>query len=219
MLRAACSSHRLPLTHSVLRDEVVCFRALQAITIDGDECQPWGLQLPHGHPYTPARFPSAGLEQNYCRNPDYDRSPWCYTSQMGTRWQFCDICDRTPPAPSSPPRLPPAAPAVDTDINWWECIHSGSLGCTLLKGVERVWAKLQDVQGLIIAIGAIADTCPGLNEGRGGVLGRLDDAGRAAGAAGADGTMMDVLAGISEGDAGSPEVPGADGKLAPNPGT
>ena len=75
------------------------------------------------------------------------------------------------------------------------------------------------VQGLIIAIGAIADTCPGLNEGRGGVLGRLDDAGRAAGAAGADGTMMDVLAGISEGDAGSPEVPGADGKLAPNPGT
>ena len=185
---------------------------------------PWGSQLPHGHPYTPAKFPSAGLDQNYCRNPDYDRAPWCYTSQQATRWQFCDICDRTPPAPSSPPSLPPMAPAVDTDINWWECIYPGWHGCTLLKAVERIWAKLQDLQGLIIAIGAIADTCPGQNGGRGGVLGQLDDAGRVAGGAGgaggaAGGTMMDVLAGISEGDAGRPDVPFPRNGGAPNPGT
>ena len=28
---------------------------------------------------------------NYCRNPDGSRSPWCYTTDVGVRWQYCDI--------------------------------------------------------------------------------------------------------------------------------
>ena len=41
---------------------------------DGD------VQSPQQHTRTPANYPSAGLQQNFCRNPDGDRGIWCYTT-------------------------------------------------------------------------------------------------------------------------------------------
>lgn len=43
-------------------------------------------------------FPvSRGLEENYCRNPDGEKKPWCYTTNSSVRWEYCTIppCDRT----------------------------------------------------------------------------------------------------------------------------
>lgn len=31
------------------------------------------------------------LEENYCRNPNSEKSPWCYTSDPGTRWEYCRV--------------------------------------------------------------------------------------------------------------------------------
>lgn len=35
------------------------------------------------------------LRQNYCRNPDADTRPWCYTTDPSVRWEYCNLkrCD------------------------------------------------------------------------------------------------------------------------------
>ncbi|XP_072016869.1 uncharacterized protein [Amphiura filiformis] len=59
-------------------------------TIHGTECQSWTAQYPHEHDRTPENFPDTGLgEHNYCRNPDNEHGPWCYTAEPGIRWVYC----------------------------------------------------------------------------------------------------------------------------------
>lgn len=31
------------------------------------------------------------LKMNYCRNPDGELRPWCFTTDPNKRWEFCDI--------------------------------------------------------------------------------------------------------------------------------
>uniref|UniRef100_A0A3Q3AQ89 Kringle domain-containing protein n=1 Tax=Kryptolebias marmoratus TaxID=37003 RepID=A0A3Q3AQ89_KRYMA len=31
------------------------------------------------------------LEENYCRNPNGNPRPWCYTSNSSKRWDYCSI--------------------------------------------------------------------------------------------------------------------------------
>ncbi|NXP46712.1 PLMN protein, partial [Heliornis fulica] len=71
-------------------------------TISGFECQPWDSQHPHSHGYRPENFPEKDLRMNYCRNPDGEPRPWCFTSNPNKRWEFCDIprCTTSPPAPA-----------------------------------------------------------------------------------------------------------------------
>ncbi|XP_035690040.1 uncharacterized protein LOC118425338 [Branchiostoma floridae] len=62
-------------------------------------CQYWASQQPHAHNHTPENFRSAGLEMNYCRNPDRKDRPWCYTNNPLIRWMYCDdvfACDALP---------------------------------------------------------------------------------------------------------------------------
>ncbi|XP_019613872.1 PREDICTED: uncharacterized protein LOC109461844 [Branchiostoma belcheri] len=62
-------------------------------------CQYWTSQYPHAHNHTPEAYPSAGLERNYCRNPDGKDRPWCYTNNPAIRWMYCDrvsACDELP---------------------------------------------------------------------------------------------------------------------------
>jgi hypothetical protein len=53
-------------------------------TKSGKTCQAWSSQYPHSH-----GFPS--LPKNYCRNPDGEDGPWCYTTNFRTRWELCGI--------------------------------------------------------------------------------------------------------------------------------
>ncbi|KAG9280633.1 hepatocyte growth factor-like isoform X1 [Astyanax mexicanus] len=64
-------------------------------TESGKECQRWDSQRPHKHKYQPHRHSGKGLDDNYCRNPNNDVRPWCYTMDKNTRWEYCNIslCD------------------------------------------------------------------------------------------------------------------------------
>nr|2KJ4_A Chain A, plasminogen [Homo sapiens]6OQJ_A Chain A, Plasminogen kringle 2 [Homo sapiens]6OQK_A Chain A, Plasminogen Kringle 2 [Homo sapiens]6UZ4_A Chain A, Plasminogen [Homo sapiens]6UZ5_A Chain A, Plasminogen [Homo sapiens] len=60
-------------------------------TMSGLECQAWDSQSPHAHGYIPSKFPNKNLKKNYCRNPDRDLRPWCFTTDPNKRWEYCDI--------------------------------------------------------------------------------------------------------------------------------
>lgn len=58
----------------------------------GFVCQRWDSQTPNAHDRTPENYPDAGLDSNYCRNPDDSWNIWCYNSE-GTdpRWNYCVV--------------------------------------------------------------------------------------------------------------------------------
>ena len=66
-----------------------------AVTTSGKHCQPWADQSPWSHTYTnDANFPFDGGvagANNYCRDPDFNYVPWCYTMDPTERWEVCDI--------------------------------------------------------------------------------------------------------------------------------
>ncbi|XP_041062728.1 plasminogen-like [Carcharodon carcharias] len=69
-------------------------------TEDGVTCQRWDSQTPHFHEYNQTFFPDKYLEENYCRNPDGEPRPWCFTTDSKNRWAFCNVprCNGEPPA-------------------------------------------------------------------------------------------------------------------------
>lgn len=70
------------------------YRGAQTRTISGAQCQEWAVQEPHPHSFTPSNYPSAGLDSNYCRNPDgVASSIWCYTVDAGKSWDLCNPLD------------------------------------------------------------------------------------------------------------------------------
>jgi len=67
------------------------YRGCQSMTRNGNTCQKWSSQSPHGHSRTPNHYPGKGLgSHNYCRNPDNEPTIWCYTTDPAIRWEFCD---------------------------------------------------------------------------------------------------------------------------------
>ena len=69
------------------------YRGCQTRTRSGKTCQPWSSQSPHKHTSNksrPSTNPSAGLDSNYCRNPDGEPSIWCFTTDPKTRWELCN---------------------------------------------------------------------------------------------------------------------------------
>ncbi|XP_034322078.2 uncharacterized protein [Magallana gigas] len=56
------------------------------VTLTGDPCQRWDSQTPHTH-----RFGGLADQENYCRNPDGESAPWCYTTNVNNRWELCAI--------------------------------------------------------------------------------------------------------------------------------
>ena len=78
-------------------DDCVCarseadYRGSVAKTVSGRTCQRWDRQAPHSHTRTSSNYPDAGLDSNYCRNPDGWTGLWCYTTDPDQRWELCDI--------------------------------------------------------------------------------------------------------------------------------
>uniref|UniRef100_A0A669P847 Kringle domain-containing protein n=1 Tax=Phasianus colchicus TaxID=9054 RepID=A0A669P847_PHACC len=60
-------------------------------TESGLECQRWDAQEPHMHGYILKHFPGKDLKMNYCRNPDGELRPWCFTMSPTKRWEYCNI--------------------------------------------------------------------------------------------------------------------------------
>ena len=88
------------------------YRGTVSHTKSGKTCQHWSSQEPHAHTRTHAKYPLAGLGgHNFCRNPDGEDGPWCYTTEEiergGARFELCDV---GPPSRSCPPPPPPPPP-------------------------------------------------------------------------------------------------------------
>ncbi|ERE86382.1 plasminogen [Cricetulus griseus] len=92
------------------------YRGTSSTTITGKKCQSWASMTPHQHQKTPDKFPNAGLEMNYCRNPDGDKGPWCYTTDPSVRWEYCNLrrCSETGGSVAEPPTVPQVPNVQDT---------------------------------------------------------------------------------------------------------
>jgi len=53
-----------------------------SVMTTGQVCQRWDSNTPHSTTFMRETSPNAGLDENYCRNPDDDvNGPWCYNSE------------------------------------------------------------------------------------------------------------------------------------------
>jgi len=105
------------------------YRGILARTSSGKTCQRWDSQIPHIHNITQANYPSAGLVENYCRNPDGDAKAWCYTTISNCRWEYCNVptCSSLVPSgnpstrpssgPSGPSFLPTSRPSISPSVS------------------------------------------------------------------------------------------------------
>ncbi|KAI8502563.1 hypothetical protein Bbelb_192650, partial [Branchiostoma belcheri] len=66
------------------------YRGTVNITQSGLTCQRWDSQSPHVHNAI-TTYPLAGLNENYCRNPDGSSRPWCYTTDPDVTRDFCKV--------------------------------------------------------------------------------------------------------------------------------
>ncbi|XP_013874993.1 hepatocyte growth factor activator [Austrofundulus limnaeus] len=81
------------------------YRGVVGTTASGARCLPWSSELLFdelhvGLVVSPA---AKGLgEHAFCRNPDGDKRPWCYTvTDSAISWEYCDIPSCVTPASSS----------------------------------------------------------------------------------------------------------------------
>jgi hypothetical protein len=66
------------------------YRGKQNKTISGKTCMKWSSQSPHKHDNIPEKKKDLGVgDHNYCRNPDSEKTIWCYTTNASKRWEFC----------------------------------------------------------------------------------------------------------------------------------
>nr|CAB3264947.1 plasminogen-like [Phallusia mammillata] len=90
--------------------DVTGYRGNQNFTHAGTKCQIWDSFTPHAHIYTSSRFPGKGLgNHNFCRNPDGDVQPWCFTTDPSINWAYCDV-----PTCSSTTTKQPAVTSTST---------------------------------------------------------------------------------------------------------
>ncbi|XP_028305662.1 hepatocyte growth factor [Gouania willdenowi] len=65
------------------------YRGTVDVTPTGHTCQSWDSQYPHNHTFLPQLYRCKDLRENYCRNPDGQEFPWCFTTDPHVRTMFC----------------------------------------------------------------------------------------------------------------------------------
>ncbi|CAG0901581.1 unnamed protein product, partial [Cyprideis torosa] len=71
------------------------YSGAQTKTENGRTCQRWDVDYPHSHAFNEDElFPEDGGKtgaQNFCRNPEKNGAPWCYTTDSLTRYEYCKV--------------------------------------------------------------------------------------------------------------------------------
>ncbi|XP_059211012.1 hepatocyte growth factor activator isoform X2 [Centropristis striata] len=94
------------------------YRGVVGTTVSGARCVAWDSDLLYDelHVGTVVASPLRGLGGHaYCRNPDKDKRPWCYTLNDGAiSWEYCDVPSCVMAVSSSSRRIIPfnVLPAV-----------------------------------------------------------------------------------------------------------
>ncbi|XP_051555161.1 hepatocyte growth factor activator-like [Myxocyprinus asiaticus] len=98
-------------------DSGVQYRGIAKATVSGSSCLPWNSDLLFNE-LTVDTVDSASLrglgEHSFCRNPDHDKLPWCYTmTDRAISWEYCDIprCFKKSPTRKGPDVPPPLRPS------------------------------------------------------------------------------------------------------------
>ncbi|KAI5087956.1 hepatocyte growth factor activator-like [Silurus meridionalis] len=101
------------------KDSGVQYRGTVAVTLSGAPCLPWSSDLMYNELSlnTVHDASQRGLgDHAFCRNPDNDKKPWCYTMNNGViSWEYCDVpsclkvsSSRKAPTPTSIPTPVPS---------------------------------------------------------------------------------------------------------------
>eukprot|EP01083_Nonionella_stella_P228091 808640_1 len=100
-----CEPKRSTCNEALVGDGIG-YRGCQNRTEKGLPCQKWTSNTPHSHDRTSSNYPGTGLgNHNYCRNPDGGNTIWCYTTDPGTRYDYCRRMMTLDPT-TSPTSLP-----------------------------------------------------------------------------------------------------------------
>eukprot|EP00058_Branchiostoma_floridae_P016422 XP_002601910.1 hypothetical protein BRAFLDRAFT_86394 [Branchiostoma floridae] len=106
--------------------------------------------------FTPAGYPSSGLEQNYCRNPGGLSGVFCFTTDPDTRWDLCDV-----PVCALFSKLTLEVAGINSLTVSWEVFRD-----LQISGYKLTSVRADDVQGsyqqLVLAHGDTSATVTGL---------------------------------------------------------
>ncbi|XP_023647256.1 hepatocyte growth factor-like isoform X1 [Paramormyrops kingsleyae] len=76
-------------TTTCFRGRGEMYHGTVGVTPSGVKCQRWDSQFPHNHSYSPQNYKCKDLRENFCRNPDGNDLPWCFTTDPKVRKAFC----------------------------------------------------------------------------------------------------------------------------------
>uniref|UniRef100_A0A8C2J276 Plasminogen n=1 Tax=Cyprinus carpio TaxID=7962 RepID=A0A8C2J276_CYPCA len=145
----SCSIPRCTTVSPTIVQELTCasgegssYRGTIAVTVSGKTCQEWSSQSPHKHSNTPENYPCKGLDKNYCRNPDNERSPWCHTTDPETRWEYCSV-------PSCGDQPIPGEPVIPDGEECYEgdgSSYRGAMSETISGKKCQFWTSMEPHQ-------------------------------------------------------------------------
>ncbi|KAM7395988.1 hypothetical protein PAMA_007324 [Pampus argenteus] len=141
-----CSIPRCTSEPPTIVPELTCttgeggaYRGTISVTESGKTCQEWSGQTPHKHNRTPENYPCKGLDSNYCRNPDNERRPWCYTTDSETRWEYC----RVPTCGDAPGPDEPVIPPEEEDCYEGDGVNYRGITSETISGKKcQAWSAM-----------------------------------------------------------------------------